>query len=117
MYQITQDLNRYLQGWVGYSGIQESKKLFGDLDGWIRNRLRSMQLKKWKNLHKFQRIMITSDFKRQEAHKIWIRMNKWQSVHRRAVRFVMDLKWFRKQDLIVLNDFTKRFLEQSLFSC
>ena len=116
MYQIIQDLNKYLQGWVGYFGIQEFKKLFGDLDGWIRSRLRSMQLKKWKNPHKFQRIMIASGFKPQEARRVWIRMNKWQSVHRRAVRFVLNLEWFRKQGLIFLNDFTKKSLEQSLFS-
>jgi len=116
MYQIIQDLNQYLQGWVGYFGIQEFKKLFGDLDGWIRSRLRSMQLKKWKNPHKFQRIMVASGFKLQEARRVWIRMNKWQSVHRRAVRFVLNLEWFRKQGLVFLNDFTKKSLEQSLFS-
>ena len=116
MYQIIQDLNKYLQGWVGYFGIQEFKKLFGDLDGWIRSRLRSMQLKKWKNPHKFQRIMVASGFKLQEARRVWIKMNKWQSVHRRAVRFVLNLEWFRKQGLIFLNDFTKKSLEQSLFS-
>ena len=75
-----------------------------------------MQLKKWKNPHKFQRIMISSGFKPQEAHRGWIRMNKWQSVHRRAVRFVITLKWFREQGLFFLNDFTKRSLELSLFS-
>ena len=116
MDQNIQELNKYLQGWVAYFGIQEFKKLFGDLDGWIRSRLRSMQLKKWKNPHKFQRIMINSGFKPQDAHRVWIRMNKWQSVHRRAVRFVMNLKWFRRQGLVFLNDFTKRSLELSLFS-
>jgi len=116
MYQNIQELNQYLLGWVGYFGIQEFKRLFGDLDGWIRSRLRSMQLKKWKNPRKFQRIMINSGFKPHEAHRVWIRMNKWQSVHRRAVRFVMNLDWFRKQGLIFLNDFTKRPLELPLFS-
>ncbi len=116
MHQNIQELNKYLQGWVAYFGIQEFKKLFGDLDGWIRSRLRSMQLKKWKNPRKFQRIMINSGFKPQEAHRVWVRMNKWQSVHRRAVRFVMNLKWFRRQGLVFLNDFTKRSLELSLFS-
>ena len=116
MHQNIEELNKYLQGWVAYFGIQEFKKLFGDLDGWIRSRLRSMQLKKWKNPRKFQRIMINSDFKPQEAHRVWVRMNKWQSVHRRAVRFVMNLKWFRRQGLVFLNDFTKRSLELSLFS-
>jgi hypothetical protein len=85
MYQIIQDLNKYVQGSVAYLGIQEFKKLFGDLDGWIRSRLRSMQLKKWNNPRKFQRIIITSGFKPQEAHRVWIRINKWQSVHRRAL--------------------------------
>jgi len=116
MHQNIEELNKYLQGWVAYFGIQQFKKLFGDLDGWIRSRLRSMQLKKWKNPHKFQRIMINSGFEPQDAHRVWIRMNKWQSVHRRAVRFVMNLKWFRKQGLVFLNDFTKRSLELSLFS-
>ena len=116
MHQNIQELNQYLQGWVAYFGIQEFKNLFRDLDGWIRSRLRSMQLKKWKNPHKFQRIMINSGFKPQDAHRVWIRMNKWQSVHRRAVRFVMNLKWFRKQGLIFLNDFTKRSLELQMFS-
>jgi RNA-directed DNA polymerase len=116
MYQNIQELNKYVQGWVAYFGIQEFKMLFRDLDGWIRSRLRSMQLKKWKNPHKFQRIMIKAGFKPQDAHKVWIRMNKWQSVHRRAVRFVMNLEWFRKQGLIFLNGFTKRSLELPLFS-
>jgi hypothetical protein len=37
-------------------------------------------------------------------------------IDRRAVRFVMNLKWFRKQGLVFLNDFTKRPLELSLFN-
>jgi RNA-directed DNA polymerase len=116
MHQNIQELNKYLQGWVAYFGIQEFKMLFRDLDGWIRSRLRSMQLKKWKNPRKFQRIMISSGFKPREAHRVWVRMNRWQSVHRRAVRFVMNLKWFRRQGLVFLNDFTKRSLELPLFS-
>jgi group II intron reverse transcriptase/maturase len=116
MHQNIRELNQYLQGWVAYFGIQEFKKLFGDLDGWIRSRLRSMQLKKWKHPRKFQRMMIHCGFKPQDAHRVWIRMNKWQSVHRRPVRFVMNLQWFKKQGLIFLNDYTKRPLELSLFS-
>jgi hypothetical protein len=116
MYQNIQALNKYLQGWVAYFGIQEFKKLFGDLDGWIRSRLRSMQLKKWKNPRKFQRIMIKAGVDPQIAQRVWIRMNKWQSVDRRPVRFTMNLDWFRERGLIFLQDFTKRPLEQSLFS-
>ena len=116
MYQITQGLNEYLRGWVTYFRIQEFRYLFRDLDGWIRSRLRSMQLKKWKKPAKFQRMMIYFGFKPQEAHRVWIKMNKWQSVERKEVRFVMNLQWFRQQGLIFLHDFTHQTLELPLFS-
>jgi RNA-directed DNA polymerase len=50
--------------------------------------------------------MIKSGYRPQEAHKTWIRMDKWQSVIRKEVRFVMNLGWFREQGLIFLDDFT-----------
>ena len=117
MYHNIQELNKYLRGWVAYFGIQEFKTLFGGFDGWIRSRLRSMQLKKWKNPQKLQRIMIKSGFKPQEAHKTWVKMNKWQSVNRVVVRFTMNIKWFKQQGLIFLEDFIKKPLELPLFSC
>jgi RNA-directed DNA polymerase len=107
MYQMIQSLNEYLRGWVSYFRIQEFKIVFRDLDSWIRSRLRSMQLKKWKKPEKFQRMMIRSGNSPDEGHRVWIKMNRWQSVNRKEVRFVMDLKWFRTQGLIFLNDFTK----------
>ncbi len=106
MYQIIQELNSYLRGWVSYYRIQEFRMLSRDLDAWIRSRLRSMQLKKWKNTRKFQRIMIKSGFSPVKAHRVWVKMNKWQSVNRREVRFVMNLEWFRKQGVLFLHDYT-----------
>ena len=108
MHQVIEALNVYLKGWVSYFRIQEFRVLFRDLDGWIRSRLRSMQLKKWKKPRKFQRMMIRAGFKPQQAHRVWVKMNKWQSMARREVRFVMDLKWFRRQGLIFLHDFTQK---------
>jgi len=83
--------------------------LFRDLDAWIRSRLRSTQLKKWKKPRKFQRIMIKAGFDPTEAHRVWIKMNRWQSVMRRPVRFVMNLNWFRERGLVFLHDFTLAF--------
>lgn len=112
MYQAIHELKVYLRGWVGYFRIQEFRNLFRDLDGWIRSRLRSMQLKKWKNPRKFQRIMIRAGYKPYEARRVWVKMNRWQSVMRKEVRFVMNLQWFRRQGMIFLHDFTKK--QQSL---
>lgn len=109
MYQLLQELNAYLRGWVGYFGVQEFRYLFRDLDAWMRSRLRSTQLKKWKNPKKFQRIMLKAGFDPLLTYRTWIKMNRWQSVMRRPVRFVMDLEWFRKQGLVFLHDYTIAF--------
>ena len=109
MYQVIHELNQYLRGWVGYFGAQEFKYLFRDLDAWIRSRLRSMQLKKWKKPRKFQRIMIKAGFDPQKAHRVWIKMNRWQSVMRQPVRYVLNLDWFRARGLVFLHDFTVAF--------
>jgi len=114
MYQIIEDLNEYLRGWVAYFRIQEFRYPFRNLDSWIRSRLRSMQLKKWKNPRKFQRIMIKAGFKPEQAHRVWVKMNKWQSVMRKEVRFVMNLQWFRRQGLILL--YNLKSFELQLFS-
>jgi hypothetical protein len=111
MYEIIQELNQYIQGWVGYFRIQEFKEIFRKLDEFIRSRLRSMQLKKWKKPKKFQRMMTLAGYKPEEARKTWVKMTKWQSVRRKEVRFTLNLKWFRYQGLIFLNSFTKRNLE------
>ena len=109
MYQVIHELSIYLRGWVGYFGLQEFTYLFRDLDAWIRSRLRSTQLKKWKNTRKFQRIMIKAGFDPQQARRVWVRMNRWQSVMRRPVRFMMNLDWFRERGLVFLHDFTIAF--------
>ncbi len=109
MYQVIHELNLYLRGWVGYFGIQEFKYLFRDLDAWIRSRLRSIQLKKWKKPGKFQRIVIKVGFEPKEAYRVWIKMNRWQSVMKRPVRFVMNLNGFRERGLVFLHDSTLAF--------
>lgn len=109
MYQVIHELSEYLRGWVGYFGIQEFKYLFRDLDARIRSRLMSMQLKKWKKPRKFQRIMIKAGLDPQQAHRVWIKMNRWQSVMRPPVRFVLNLEWFRARGLVFLHDFTVAF--------
>jgi group II intron reverse transcriptase/maturase len=42
-------LARYLAGWREYFGQAETPGIFRELDGWIRRRLRMLQLKQWKH--------------------------------------------------------------------
>ncbi len=111
MYRIIQELNERLRGWMAYFGVQEFRRPIEELDWFIRSRLRSMQLKKWKKPKRLQREMIRQGYNPQEARTTWVKMNKWQSVNRPIVKFVLNEKWFRRMGLIFLGDFTQQTFE------
>lgn len=111
MYQVIGKLNEFLRGWVGYFRIQQFQSIFKELDDFIRNRLRSMQLKKWKKPAKFQRMMINAGFSAARAHKTWVKMDRWRSTKRTEVRITLNLKWFRQKRLLFLDDYIQRNLE------
>ena len=46
--QICKPLGAYLAGWKGYFQIAETPRVLAGLDGWVRHRLRAVQLKHWK---------------------------------------------------------------------
>lgn len=106
MEQIVEELNRYLRGWGNYFRIQEFRSTFGSLDQWVRERLRSMQLAKWKKPKRFQRAMIQAGVPQQYAQRVWVAMRSWQSANRREVLRVLNLGWFRNLGLIFLSDYS-----------
>jgi group II intron reverse transcriptase/maturase len=46
--QVVADLRDYLPGWKAYFSLSEAQGVFGELDQWIRHRLRAIHLKHWK---------------------------------------------------------------------
>jgi group II intron reverse transcriptase/maturase len=46
--QVVEELRSYLPGWKAYFRKAETPTVFARLDGWIRHRLRALQLKQWK---------------------------------------------------------------------
>ena len=42
-------VNQYLRGWIGYFNVASAKKHCGELDQWLRRRLRMCLWKQWKN--------------------------------------------------------------------
>jgi RNA-directed DNA polymerase len=106
MQRIIEELNLFLRGWANYFRIQEFKTLFGSLDDWVRGRLRSMQLAKWKKPKKFQRAMITAGVPAGRARRVWVAMRSWQSASRREVLRVLNADWFRSLGLVFLQEYS-----------
>ena len=48
MSRVVAELRDYLPGWNNYFSLAETPGVFGDLDQWIRHRLRAIYLKQWK---------------------------------------------------------------------
>ena len=48
MERVIKELRSYLTGWKSYFRLADTPGIFGDLDQWIRRRLRAVQLKQWK---------------------------------------------------------------------
>lgn len=48
MATVVKELTQYLRGWLQYFGICQVPRPRRDLDGWIRTRLRLLQVKQWK---------------------------------------------------------------------
>jgi len=46
--QIAQDLRGYVPGWKAYFRLAQTPTVMGDLDEWLRHRLRAVQLKQWR---------------------------------------------------------------------
>jgi group II intron reverse transcriptase/maturase len=47
--QIVGDLRSFLLGWKAYFRLADTPRVFGELDKWLRRRLRAIQLKHWKH--------------------------------------------------------------------
>jgi len=46
--QVAEELRAYLLGWKQYFSLADTRRIFEELDQWVRRRLRMVQLKQWK---------------------------------------------------------------------
>lgn len=105
--KMIEDLAVYVKGWMGYFRKAEVSNIFGELDKWIRRRLRSMIWKSWdrrgyKELKRkgIDRILAWNTAK--SAH------GPWRISHSPALEIALPVKYFDRMGLPQL----KNMIEQ-----
>jgi RNA-directed DNA polymerase len=75
--QMCKPLGRYLTGWKAYFRLAQTPGVFDDLDGWVRHRLRAVQLKHWKRGKVIYRELIARGMPDPAARKVAGNGRRW----------------------------------------
>ncbi len=92
--EIIVQLNRVLRGFVNYFKIANCDRELKALMGWIRRRLRCIQLTHWKSPKKLQRRLRQLGY-RQTVRGI--KMKSWRSAHSPLANYAMPNRWFHRE--------------------
>jgi len=112
MKERLEKLNAYLLGWSGYFGIAETKRVFQDLEEWIRRRLRMCLLKQWKRgktkLRNLVKLGIPEDW---GGCLAFSRKKYWRLANTPQINKALGLAYWREQGLVSLVDRNCKMLE------
>ena len=92
--QVAQDLRRYVPGWRAYFGLAQTPSVFVRLDGWLRTRLRVLQLRHWRHaatIHREMRRLGASDAL---ARKVASRTSGWWGSAATGLRRILTVAHF-----------------------
>ncbi len=92
--EIIRELNPVLRGFVNYFKIANCKRELKKLMGWIRRRLRCIQLKLWKKPDRLHRRLKQLGYK--PPFK-FIRMRSWRNAANPLTSFAMPNNWFHEE--------------------
>ena len=91
---VIRDLNPLLRGFVNYFRIANCKRELEKLMGWIRRRLRCIQLTQWKRPKRLHRRLKQLGY--QPPFK-YIKMRSWRNASSPLASFAMPNKWFHEE--------------------
>ncbi len=93
---VIQKLNPVLRGFANYFRVANCRRVFRDLMGWIRRRLRAIQLKLWKKPGRLHRRLRQLGYRGKFKS---IKMSSWRSAHSPLAAMAMPKVFFDELNL------------------
>lgn len=110
--EVIKRLNPVVRGFVNYFSIANCKRDLRALSGWIRRRLRAIQLKLWKKPRRLHRRL--KQLGRNPPFK-FIKMNSWRNAQSPLSSFAMPNSWFEELGLYPMEKVNTGWLALSAY--
>ena len=94
MADVVERLRRYVLGWKAYFQLAQTPKIWRTLDGWLRHRLRSIQLKHWKRGTTMYRELKALGASESVARQVAGNSRRWWRNSDRLLKTVLTIAYF-----------------------
>ena len=94
--QMCKPLGVYLRGWKAYFRLAETPGAFADIDGWVRHRLRAVQLTHWKRGRVVYRELIARGMPANDASKVAGNTRRWWHNSAMALHIALPNNLFKR---------------------
>jgi RNA-directed DNA polymerase len=94
--QLCEPLGTYLTGWKAYFRLAETPGAFADLDGWVRHRLRAVQLKHWKRGRVVYRELTARGMSPDAASRVAVNSRRWWRNSAMALHIALPNDLFKR---------------------
>jgi len=91
---VVADLRAYLPGWKRYFQLAQTPGILADLDGWIRHRLRALQLRQWKNGPTVYRKLRKMGMSHLSAARVAANRRRWWHNAKMHVHFALTTRYY-----------------------
>jgi group II intron reverse transcriptase/maturase len=94
--QVCKPLGTYLSGWKAYFRLADTPRVFADIDGWVRHRLRAVQLKHWKRGRVVYRELIARGMSPDPARRVAANSRRWWHNSAMALNMALPNDLFKR---------------------
>lgn len=98
-----EELKPLLRGWARYFSAAQTRQAFGQLDEWIRRKLRCMEWRKWKNRYRRMKRLIALGLERERARaSAFNGYGPWWNAGASHMNAALPTSYLRKLGLILI---------------